>query len=160
MGWFLTGGAEFPIEIDLLEQDLTILFFNGLTRVMQIWRAAMRTERPKATALAGQRNRRLISSSKLNQANMQIGRFGFKDDKATVARARDEFARMECAVLPDFLAPDLAQRFALELDFEASAPAVHGLEDQREFGRDLSFSRQAAYFTRFIFCSTTPCFLW
>src|SRR5258708_5240405 len=72
---------------------------------------------------------------------MQITRFGFTDDELAVARARDEFARTHCAVLPAFLAPDLARRFTFELLSEAGAPAVYHLDDGREFGRDFSFSQ-------------------
>jgi hypothetical protein len=71
---------------------------------------------------------------------MKISRFGFMEDKTTVERARDEFARAESAVLTGFLEADLAQRFTGELDAEACAPNVHHAADNREFARDLTFS--------------------
>jgi hypothetical protein len=71
---------------------------------------------------------------------MKIGRLGFTDDKTAVERAREEFARTECAVLTEFLDPVLARRFTRELDAEACAPDVHRTADNREFARDLTFS--------------------
>ena len=75
---------------------------------------------------------------------MKISRFGFVEDKAAVLSAREEFARSECAVLTEFLDPDLARRFTRELDAEACDPNVHYLPDNREFARDLTFSSTSA----------------
>lgn len=74
---------------------------------------------------------------------MQIGRRGFTTDEAAVARARNEFLQTECAVLPDFLAPDLAWQFTRELDSEFCSPSAYYVVENREFGQDLSFSLES-----------------
>jgi hypothetical protein len=71
---------------------------------------------------------------------MQISRFGFTYDNAAMECARSEFALSECAVLNEFLEPELTQGLIRELDSEACAPNIHYLRDNREFARDLTFS--------------------
>jgi hypothetical protein len=71
---------------------------------------------------------------------MQITRYGFHVDDAAVQSAREEFARSRCAVLKQFLRPDLARGFARQAEASPSEQMIHRRSNGEEFSRDLTIA--------------------